>query len=406
MCGLVGLVTKNQTGFNRPQQDAFTTLLFLNILRGEDSTGVMTIDGNGDTLVAKEVGHAYKFINTTEYDAQMNRAWNRGMAMFGHGRKATVGKISDETAHPFNVDNRILLMHNGTMRSDHKRFADVDVDSHAIAHLIASKPLEEALGAFWGAYALIWYDVVERQINMIRNEERPLYWMETECAWLWSSEKEMLEFALKRTPALKLKQGPTSLPPDTLQTFRMDGRQWIVANRKITIKREATAVATSSNHQRYDEEWAEALAAQYGAMDGTWSGSGGSAMRPPFRQQQQQTSTGGTTSPKGGNGSDTILQLLPPPTGGNNGKPPHIETKRVPATGVSNNVGSLVEPAKEPVEFAGCEGMERELAETLSSVSTPTTPTSTSKRSTIDVPTVLTVATGFICMLLLLTMSM
>lgn len=245
MCGLVGVISKNKMGFNRDQQDVFATLLFVDLLRGMDSTGVFVVNTDGDAYVAKDAINSLDFIQTKEYDEAQKRAFSRGMAMIGHNRKATKGTVVDRNAHPFNVDDNIILVHNGTMSEDHKQHADVEVDSHAIAHLIHEKgSVSEALSSFWGAYALIWYNVEEASIYMVRNSQRPLWWMETPSMWVWASTPDMLEFVRHRHD-LKLVTEPTELPEDTLQKYKLlPNREWEVTNSKVEIKR-----ATYSNVQ-------------------------------------------------------------------------------------------------------------------------------------------------------------
>jgi predicted glutamine amidotransferase len=282
MCGLVGVICKKPNGFSNKHQEIFSSLMFVDTLRGKDSTGLFVVSNEGEVYGAKEAQMAPYFMMSKEYDEAQKRAWRNGAAMIGHNRAATKGKIIDENAHPFVVDNNIVLVHNGTMRSDHKQHADVEVDSHAIAHLIhAKESVGEALGAFYGAYALIWFDVKKQELNMIRNDERPLFWMEVEDAWVWSSEVSMLEFATRRCD-IKVISEPTSLPPDTLQKFTLANRSWKATSEKVEIKKPiytpsgGESAVGDARGEFYDQVW--------GGEDSYLNDD---AERPPFRRGSQ-----------------------------------------------------------------------------------------------------------------------
>jgi len=49
-----------------------------------------------------------------------------------------------------------------------------------------------------GAFALIWHDFKNNTLNFIRNEQRPLYWLETANGWIWASEANMIHWACVR----------------------------------------------------------------------------------------------------------------------------------------------------------------------------------------------------------------
>jgi hypothetical protein len=235
MCGLVGVMSKQSYGFTKRQVDIFSCLLLVDLLRGDDSTGVFVTSNDGGVLLAKDVGDSVNFLRTKEYGKLANRAVLNGTAMIGHNRKATMGSVKDTNAHPFVVDDEIVLVHNGTLYTDHKKLADVEVDSHAIAHQLAKhETIQQALGPINGAYALIWYEVKTKKLNFFRNNARPLWWMETDNEWIWSSEKNMLDWVTSRFD-LKLKQVPHETPAYSLDTFTFENGKWHGVNEKITL---------------------------------------------------------------------------------------------------------------------------------------------------------------------------
>jgi predicted glutamine amidotransferase len=209
MCGLVGAVTKWQNGFSKLAMDAFHNLLFIDTLRGDDSTGMFMVDNKGEVEVIKEATQAGVFQSHKYYEDIMRAGFARGRFMIGHNRKATRGIINDENAHPFIVDDKIILVHNGTLWGDHKKLADTEVDSHAVAHVLSenSKDVQAAISQIEGAYALMWYNVETESMHFLRNSQRPMFYVETNDAFLWSSEESMLAFVLMRnniTPVGKI----------------------------------------------------------------------------------------------------------------------------------------------------------------------------------------------------------
>jgi hypothetical protein len=258
MCGLVGVFNKRRNGFLTKQQEVFSTLLFVDFLRGPDSTGVFLVSNNGDMSLIKEASHSIDFMRTKEYDGILQKAWSRGSCLIGHNRKATRGSVNDANAHPFVVDDNIVLVHNGTMFGDHKKIADVEVDSHAIAHAIHNgESVEKALSSFDAAFALIWYDVKNESVNLIRNKERPLFWMETEDAWYWSSEKCMLEFAASRHD-LTLLGDINDLPENTLQTYTLKGNTWDVSDQPLKLTKPVyQAPKNHSAWPQHGQAWQE-----------------------------------------------------------------------------------------------------------------------------------------------------
>ncbi|HET8685653.1 MAG TPA: class II glutamine amidotransferase, partial [Methanosarcina sp.] len=211
MCGLVAILTKRPSfGFSREELDVFTTLTFIDTLRGEDSTGVFGVDNRGNVSIAKSAESAQSFLATEEFKKIDRTMFSRGLALVAHNRKATRGSITDANAHPFWVNDEVVLVHNGTFFGEHKSLANVEVDSHALAHTIANHEPDDLDGVFSkinAAYATIWYDVRDKSINFLRNSQRPLYFTQSASCWYICSEKEMLEFALKRHRVTAPKDG-------------------------------------------------------------------------------------------------------------------------------------------------------------------------------------------------------
>lgn len=245
MCGLVGLVSKAKNGFMSMENSAFRDLLHIDQLRGEDSTGIIAFHNNGDVEIMKEAIEAstmmmYKEYGADDFNKITKNLFSTGRAVLGHNRKATIGKVSVETAHPFVIydrtnsktEDRWFFMHNGTLKN-HKKLADgfgesVDVDSEALGHHIChlaedTSALEKALSEVDGAYACQWVDQEKQKLYLLRNKERPLWVAETAEGWMWASEVSFIYAAAGRN-RIKVNECK-ELPVDTLFSIDLNNPQ-------------------------------------------------------------------------------------------------------------------------------------------------------------------------------------
>jgi predicted glutamine amidotransferase len=179
MCGLVGVLYKGTNGFCASDRDIFEDMLYMDALRGDDSVGVAAFYNDGSAELVKEaLVHVMDFMEEEPYKQVHTNLVSKGKAVIGHNRKATKGKVVEENAHPWLLDNRFLFMHNGTLHS-WKHLADTEVDSEALGiHLTKCEgdkaKLEEALSSVHGAYACVWIDQLKEKLYILRNKERPL----------------------------------------------------------------------------------------------------------------------------------------------------------------------------------------------------------------------------------------
>lgn len=195
MCGLIGMCGD----LNQSHEKLTRTLLILDSLRGEDSTGIAAIGKyQGGVKVAKQVGDPFQLFDHKSYD-KVFTGFQR--AIIGHNRYATTGGVSRNNAHPFENDS-LVGVHNGTLRNKHV-LADSRnyvVDSENLYHHIEKHGLKDALKIIDGAWTLVWWDKKALTINFLRNKERPLYmcWSKDNKVLFWASEEWMLHVALNK----------------------------------------------------------------------------------------------------------------------------------------------------------------------------------------------------------------
>lgn len=239
MCGIVGLITGFSNGFSNDETKVFRDMLLIDTLRGFDSTGVFGVDYDGNVEVLKEASNGASFIQTFDYKAFDSWLCQRGMYAVGHNRAATRGSITDKNAHPFVIEDNIVLVQNGTYKGDHSHHKATEVDTEAVAHVIHDEPdLEKALQKIDAAYALVWYNVKDKTLNIIRNEERPMYIAYTkQNAIVFASEMETILAACSRNGVL-LKGQPYLLKENMLNTWTLDDEkhEWDFDNKNIDNK--------------------------------------------------------------------------------------------------------------------------------------------------------------------------
>jgi len=261
MCGLVGIITGYKNGFSQGEVDMLQQLIYIDTLRGVDATGLMYGDTYNNVQVHKEATPGPAFLKTKEWFSSKQEILHNGLWAFAHNRAATRGEKTDGNAHPFVVDD-IILMQNGTYRGSHKHHKDVDVDTEACAHVIAENDdVEKALQKIDAAYAFIWWSNKNKTINIIRNHERPLCIARSENGSLYfASEGDMLYLTAHRNGIKFNKDGVVMLETEKLYTFSFDtpNYKFTEASKKLDCtfrreqaKRQPLALGwTSTNPQR------------------------------------------------------------------------------------------------------------------------------------------------------------
>lgn len=221
MCGLVAILSKTKSGFFQGDKTIFYQMLISDMFRGMDSTGSYSVNRHGNVKWIKDASPAPFFINKKEMATYMSNFISDYHIVVGHNRKATMGNVVSDNAHPF-VEGNICLVHNGTL-SNHKKLADTTVDSHAICHHINEFGYKSMFKNIDGAYALIWYNIEEKTLYFARNSERPLYIAETDTRIFLASEEKMLDWILDRNNITKYTI--EIVPTDKVFKFNMDTRK-------------------------------------------------------------------------------------------------------------------------------------------------------------------------------------
>jgi hypothetical protein len=248
MCGIVGVVHKAHNGFDKKNEAVFYEMLYCDALRGDDSTGVILVENTSGFGIMKEGYSSAYVVDAVATSDQGKAMFSRGKAMIGHNRKKTIGEATDENAHPFVVNDEFAMVHNGTL-TNHKALADTAVDSEALA--IHLEPVlncedwnlenfEAAIGKVYGAYAIAAYSQKNHSVYLLRNDQRPLSYVETPDGFYWASEMGLLYWILGRNGIALQKCQPVVVKENSIYRIDLDTNKVEVIS---YIPKKATPVA-------------------------------------------------------------------------------------------------------------------------------------------------------------------
>lgn len=238
MCGIVGLISKRQSGFHSADQDMFRRLLLIDgEFRGLDSTGLFQVQVNRQSFVVKSATIPALFFESSQWKSAMSRMFSGSRVVIGHNRKSTMGATNSQNAHPFHEEN-IILVHNGTLQNHGKLAKDVDVDSHAVCKAFAAGKAEEVLPTINGAFAFVWWDMQKDRLFAIRNSERPLSFVETDDNLYIASEPWMVYALLQRNNVPKDKIKIIDLQPGELYEVDVFGGKAEMKTTTIELAKE------------------------------------------------------------------------------------------------------------------------------------------------------------------------
>lgn len=224
MCGIFGMISKKPHRFNKR---AFCTMGVRNDSRGGDSCGIF-IDGNYEYGIDDKK----MFINFFRDSKILKNTFNCSIAL-GHCRKASIGKVSLETAQPViltNENNKIeyVLIHNGTIHNykelAKKYIPDINIegltDSQVMARIFYYKGYD-CLNEYIGGAVFVIHDYridksfifkgssKKTKYSKDPEEERPLFYCWHNGRFVFSSIYETLyafyyEETVYRFPSNKL----------------------------------------------------------------------------------------------------------------------------------------------------------------------------------------------------------
>ena len=227
MCGLVGVMSRL---VSEDAKKAFHDMLYLDVLRGEDSTGVAAISNlQSDKMeveMFKSVGSTTDLFDKHSKNKKFRSLTYKPVSIYiGHNRFATQGAINEESAHPFEFEN-VVGAHNGTVNQhsmkDFNGYKEHNIDSKIIfSHLSHTRDINTIWKDADGAMALVYFDKNNHTLNLIRNKERPLHFVysKDDKTLMWASESWMLWVAAGRQN-IDLND-IVAVKPNTLYTFEL-----------------------------------------------------------------------------------------------------------------------------------------------------------------------------------------
>lgn len=247
MCGIFGLAFHSSRSLGTTSSltqgpgQFIRTAFEAGQARGRDGSGLFAVKGDGSVLLRKAAVCGSDFVKAP-YTWFSNFTAN---IFVGHNRASTMGRDTDENAHPFEFEH-VVGVHNGTVGyyhlSDMPGYKYHPVDSATIYHSLnaVDDPLE-VLSVLGGAYALVWFDKRTNMLHMARNSERPLWLMNIQSGLAFASEPHMVGWLAVRAGLIDKNTTATQINTHTLYSFPLNNFN------DVTVRRYSFRPKTSSN---------------------------------------------------------------------------------------------------------------------------------------------------------------
>jgi hypothetical protein len=243
MCGLSGAMS---SWLSDTEERAFKELMMLSNFRGMEGSGVIATKPNADTTYHKCLKSSLHLFDEEEFKSIEAQ---RSSVLIGHTRFPTKGGVTYDSTHP-HVAGHIIGVHNGTMQSImNKGVPDGANDSKLLFEAIAEHGIDEAIKQSRGAYALMWIDLEARTFNVLRNDQRPLFFSKAYGGntMFWSSESWMLHTVFARA---NWKPEVHSLKTDHLFSFELPFKGRLNESWSYELKRTPEVVSYTPPFQR------------------------------------------------------------------------------------------------------------------------------------------------------------
>lgn len=318
MCGIVGLLTTRRGGFMKSEIDLFNQMLYVDALRGPDSTGAFCVHNNSQVSGFKHAAPPQVTQSVRGYQDFTDGAFRDGRILIGHNRKATHGTISNENSHPFYEDH-IILVHNGMLHNQQRYKKQRSVDSNTFAAELAHTHADEVkqlIADVDGAYAFVWWDMEQKKLFFVRNDQRPLCVAEYEGKYVFSSEPWLLHGLCHRVEGSSIKHDESdrawemwSTKPGLLYSLDMNGN---LASEELPAKKSTVVYHRPGNTTTTTASQATATSNTNSAET---KSAATSSPAPRVQQQQADVSLLAGPSPSRNNapvtGTKTTGSVLP-----------------------------------------------------------------------------------------------
>lgn len=229
MCGHLGIISTKK--LDDKMVEAYATMMQLSVPRGKDSAGTLAIERKKDGLyfaVRKKAQHPYDYLRDQATKTFLS---STNHALLGHVRWATIGGVTEGTAHPYHIrpkkdeHEELIGFHNGTIRS-YKEGADL-TDSERFYKRVSELGFREALEELPkdSAYAFVYFSIQDGDFTFFRNDRRELFMAASKdnTTLIYASEKRFITAALSYAECLDEFHEPGALPRNTLLRLRYDG---------------------------------------------------------------------------------------------------------------------------------------------------------------------------------------